>query len=122
MKIEVSNGEIVDKFTILKIKLEKIIDNEKLKYVQKEHAYLAKQVQQIGVREEYIQKLYAINLILWGIEDSIRLKEQKSEFDESFIQLARRVYITNDKRAAIKKEINIATQSEFREVKQLPNV
>jgi len=49
------------------------------------------------------------------------LKEQKSEFDATFIQLARKVYITNDKRAAIKKEINIATQSEFHEVKQLPD-
>jgi hypothetical protein len=121
MKIEVSNGEIVDKFTILQIKREKIIDNEKLKYVQKEHAYLEKQVKQIGIAEEYIQKLYAINLALWNIEDSIRLKEQKSEFDATFIQLARKVYITNDKRAAIKKEINIATQSEFHEVKQLPD-
>ena len=122
MKIEVSNGEIVDKFTILQIKREKIIDNEKLKYVQKEHAYLEKQVKQIGIAEEYIQKLYAINRILWNIEDSIRLKEQKSEFDEDFIQLARKVYITNDKRATIKKEINIVTKSEFHEVKQLPNV
>ena len=122
MKIEVSNGEIVDKFTILQIKLEKITDNEKLKFVQKEHTYLEKQVKQIGVRKEYIQKLYAINRILWNIEDSIRLKEQKSEFDENFIQLARKVYITNDKRATIKKEINIVTKSEFHEVKQLPNV
>ena len=122
MKIEVSNGEIVDKFTILQIKLEKIIDNEKLKYVQKEHAYLEKQVKQIGAKEEYIEKLYNINRILWDIEDSIRLKEQKSEFDENFIQLARKVYITNDKRATIKKEINIVTKSEFHEVKQLPNV
>ena len=122
MKIEVSNGEIVDKFTILQIKLEKITDNEKLKFDQKEHTYLEKQVKQIGVREEYIQKLYAINRILWNIEDSIRLKEQKSEFDEDFIQLARKVYITNDKRATIKKEINIVTKSEFHEVKQLPNV
>jgi hypothetical protein len=122
MKIEVSNGEIVDKFTILKIKLEKIIDEEKLKYVQKEHAYLGKQVLQIGVEDIYINKLYDINCILWDIEDSIRLKEQKSEFDATFIQLARKVYITNDKRAAIKKEINIVTKSKFHEVKQLPNV
>jgi len=122
MKIEVSNGEIVDKFTILQIKREKIIDNEKLKYVQKEHAYLEKQVKQIGAKKEYIEKLYNINRILWDIEDSIRLKEQKSEFDENFIQLARKVYITNDKRATIKKEINIVTKSEFHEVKQLPNV
>ena len=122
MKIEVSNGEIVDKFTILQIKLEKITDNEKLKFVQKEHTYLEKQVKQIMVGSEYIQKLYAINRILWNIEDSIRLKEQKSEFDENFIQLARKVYITNDKRATIKKEINIVTKSEFHEVKQLPNV
>ena len=117
-----SNGEIVDKFTILKIKLEKIIDEEKLKYVQKEHAYLGKQVLQIGVEDIYINKLYDINCILWDIEDSIRLKEQKSEFDATFIQLARKVYITNDKRAAIKKEINIVTKSKFHEVKQLPNV
>ena len=122
MKIEVSNGEIVDKFTILQIKLAKITDSEKLKYVQKEHAYLEKQVKQIGVEEEYIQKLHFINYKLWNIEDAIRLKEQSQEFDESFIQLARRVYITNDKRAAIKKEINITTESEFCEVKQLPNL
>ena len=117
MKIEVSNGEIVDKFTILKIKLEKIIDEEKLKYVQKEHAYLEKQVKQIGIAEEYIQKLYAINLALWNIEDSIRLKEQKSEFDATFIQLARKVYITNDKRADIKLEINKEFGSKIVEVK-----
>ena len=72
-------------------------------------------------RKRYIQKLYSINHKLWDIEDAIRVKEQSQEFDDSFIKLARNVYITNDKRAAIKKEINITTQSEFREVKQLPN-
>ena len=120
MKVEVSNGELVDKYIILKIKQKKIKNNEKQQYIQKELNYLSKIVKQLNVSTELYSKLYLINEKLWNVEDNIRIKERKLEFDNEFIQLARDVYKTNDIRANIKKKINQNTKSEFHEVKLLP--
>lgn len=123
MMIEVSIGEIVDKHTILKIKAKKITDQIKLQNVNNELDTLSKSLDIIN--KEYsqsnIQKLYdellKINNHLWGIEDELREKEKYSEFDSEFIKLARLVYILNDERARIKKQININCNSSIVEEK-----
>lgn len=119
MKIEVSIGEIVDKLSILQIKKENIIDKEKLKNVDKEYRYLHEIVfsdLNINHDDDYLG-LLEVNKTLWKIEDDIREKESKKEFDDLFIGLARSVYITNDIRAKLKKSINIKYGSLFVEEK-----
>jgi len=119
MKIEVSIGEIVDKLSILQIKKENIIDKEKLQNVNKEYLYLHEIVfseLNINHDDDYL-RLLEVNKTLWKIEDDIREKESKKEFDNQFIELARSVYITNDVRANIKKSINIKYGSLFVEEK-----
>ena len=116
MKVEVSNGEVVDKITILKIKLDKIEDYGKLENVKKEYRILSPYMESFEVRREF-ENLYAINLLLWEVEDDIREKEKIEEFDEEFISLARQVYRLNDERARIKKTINEKTGSELVEEK-----
>ena len=115
--IPVSTGEVIDKITILEIKQSKIQDKEKLENVIKELLYLRKLVDCSIVKSLYIE-LKEVNLALWDIEDKLRIKESNSEFDQAFIELARQVYFTNDRRAAIKKRINILTKSELVEEKQ----
>lgn len=122
MKIEVSTGELVDKLSILEIKLLNIKDKEKSKNVYKELETLNPYFQDLlDVYGEEIKNLYVkiskINKALWDIEDAIRDKEAAEEFDEEFVELARSVYITNDQRAAVKKEINLLTKSELVEEK-----
>jgi hypothetical protein len=120
MKIEVSIGEIVDKLTILDIKMTNILDPEKLKNISKEYGYLKDVVEDdlgISTTSEAYNKLLNINKELWDIEDDIRDKERNGEFDERFIELARAVYVTNDKRAEAKKEINLKFGSNFVEEK-----
>ena len=120
MNIEVSHGEIVDKLTILQIKKKNIIDPEKLVNIKKEYDYLISIVENdFGISttsSEYLE-LLSINEELWVIEDDIRDKERKKEFDDDFIKLARAVYYTNDVRAKIKKEINLKYSSGFVEEK-----
>ena len=120
MKIEVSNGEIIDKITILEIKLEKVKNAEKLKNIQTEYDLLIKHLPELGVDQEHdlFIQLKAVNLKLWEIEDLLRIKEQKKEFDAEFIELARSVYFTNDDRAEIKKEINKLSGSTLFEEKE----
>ena len=120
MKIEVSIGEIVDKLTILDIKMTNILDPEKLKNISKEYGYLKDVVEDdlgISTTSESYNKLLNINKELWDIEDDIRDKERNGEFDERFIELARAVYVTNDKIAEAKKEINLKFGSNFVEEK-----
>ena len=119
MKIEVSVGEIVDKFTILTIKSEQIQDEDKLKNVTKELGYLLGKVLELGIdlEDELVTTLLDINKELWKVEDDIRNLEREKFFGHSFVKLARNVYILNDKRADIKKKINIAYSSEFIEEK-----
>ena len=120
MKIEVSNGEAIDKLSILKIKLDNIEEEQKKINIIKEHNYLEECCKNI-LQSKSINKLYeqliSINQILWKVEDAIRIKEKEKSFDKNFIELARKVYITNDERARIKKEINILTLSNFVEEK-----
>lgn len=111
MKIEVSNGEIVDKFTILLIKAEKITDEEKLKNINNELDALKIPLGLINVSFIDFRALITVNRKLWEVEDRLRLYEKRLKYDLEFIGLARKVYILNDERAAIKKQINIATGS-----------
>jgi hypothetical protein len=118
MKIEVSIGEIVDKLTILALKKKYIDDQLKLENIQKEYSYLLDIVfNELKISLTDYDELLHINQLLWEIEDDIRVKEKNAEFDNQFIELARLVYITNDKRADIKKQINEKYGSEFREEK-----
>ncbi len=109
MKIEVSIGEVVDKLSILSIKLEKFKDKSKKQNVSNEFDILCPEMEKAGVAvgSKEFSDLKSVNLELWEIEDSIRVKESKGEFDDEFIQLARSVYFRNDVRAKIKKEINL---------------
>ena len=118
MKIEVSNGEIVDKLTILLIKKKNINNIDKLKNINKEISEIENISDSIVSRDsqEFI-KLHNINKVLWEIEDQIREKERKKEFDKDFIELARSVYFTNDERAKTKKAINDLSGSKLVEEK-----
>jgi len=120
MKIEVSTGELVDKVAILAIKLEKFEDEAKKANVRKEYELLAAAMKSAGISPdsgEYLA-LKEVNLKLWHIEDDIRSKERKKEFDGEFIELARSVYITNDVRAGLKREINLRHKSGLIEEKE----
>jgi hypothetical protein len=112
MKIEVSNGEIIDKLTIIQIKLERITDKIKLKNLKKEFNELSTVASSILSTSDPLYKaLYEVNCELWDIEDRIRNFERKKDFGEEFIETARSVYFRNDRRAEIKREINIRTSS-----------
>ena len=114
MKIEISTGELVDKITILELKLKNIKnDEEKLKNVKNEYDILTESLKETNITSdsELYKKLFEVNQKLWVIEDEIRLKEKNKEFDEQFIELARSVYFTNDVRAKLKREIDVATGS-----------
>lgn len=120
MKIEVSNGEILDKYSILLIKKKHITDTLKLTNIEKEIQTLYSAVIAIMSTPELVllyHQLFEINEQLWEIEDRIREHERKQIFNLDFINLARSVYKTNDKRAVIKKEINLLTKSALLEEK-----
>jgi len=118
MKIEVSIGEIVDKLSILRIKKNNINDPEKLKNIINEYDYLYSVVfNELEIQENDFYNLVLINEKLWDIEDKLRDRERDKSFDDTFIELARSVYFTNDKRAEIKKEINLKYGSIFVEEK-----
>jgi hypothetical protein len=112
MKIEVSNGEIIDKLTIIQIKLERIKDKAKLVNLKKEYDELIKATESIISTSDPLYKaLYDVNCELWDIEDRIRDLERKKEFGDGFVSTARAVYFRNDRRSEIKREINIRTDS-----------
>jgi len=116
MLVEVSNGELLDKISILELKLLKIEDKEKLVNIQKEFDTLNPLVQDLfekydGQLQTHYLELAKINGQLWDIEDWIRDCEREKRFDKEFVELARSVYITNDKRCEVKKIINIITES-----------
>ena len=114
----ISIGELIDKITILEIKKNKL-QNSKLENVLKELSFLRKLMakHQIEITDDLFTQLKEINLTLWNIEDQIRIKEKNKEFDNIFIELARSVYFTNDKRSEIKKRINRLSNSEITEEK-----
>ena len=122
MKIEVSNGELLDKISILELKLLKIEDKEKLVNIQKEFDVLNPLCVELfekfgGQLQNHYLELARINGLLWDIEDWIRDCEREKRFDEEFIQLARSVYVTNDQRSEVKKLINNTTGSDLVEEK-----
>ena len=119
MYIEVSIGEVVDKYTILQIKEQHITDPVKLKNVTNERQYL-ESVLSVSMAElkDHIISMRSVNQKLWNIEDGIRNKEVAGEFDSEFVELARSVYFTNDERAKIKRSINMMFGSHFVEEKQ----
>lgn len=112
MKIEVSNGEIIDKLTIIQIKIERIKDEVKLLNLRNEFEVLSKASSQIlDTGDPLYRALYDVNCQLWDIEDRIRDLERRKDFGDEFIETARSVYFMNDKRSEIKREINIRTSS-----------
>jgi len=104
--VPISIGELYDKQSILWVKLTNIKDPEKLKNIQKEYDLLTKLCEQHPIEHHFWYDLVHVNNHLWAVEDNIRKKEAKKEYDEQFISFAREVYYTNDKRSEIKREIN----------------
>ena len=117
MKIEVSIGEVLDKISILAIKLDRIQDADKLKNIQKEFTALTSQISSSMYLDKLYMKLCQVNQKLWNVEDKLRDYERLNNFNEDFINLARSVYKLNDERARIKKEINVKYGSELVEEK-----
>ena len=118
----ISIGELIDKITILEIK-QIYMTGIKLKNINKEMKLLKNILQDknLEINIDLVENLKKINKKLWEIEDNIRIKESKQEFDEEFIKLARSVYIENDERASIKKEINQKYNSDLVEEKSYKN-
>ena len=123
MKIEISNGEIVDKMTILELKLDKIKNIVQLENITKEWAILNDCVMNLfqifGDKSLYnkVDQLSEVNSKLWDIEDWIRDCEKEQRFDKEFVELARSVYKLNDERSEIKRHINLLTKSQLIEEK-----
>ena len=122
MKIEVSNGEILDKITILVIKSKMITDPVKLKNINNELDELKPFLDVVGYESNntinsLVKELESVNEKLWNVEDKLRDKERSKQFDDEFIKLARDVYFTNDERPRIKKNLNEVTNSKLVEEK-----
>ena len=118
INVPISVGELIDKVSILEIKKDKL-KNLKLKNILKELSFLRSVIEKnsIFIPDEIFFQLKSINLKLWDIEDKIRIKEKNKEFDNEFIELARSVYLNNDRRSETKKELNIMFNSEIIEEK-----
>ena len=119
---EISAGELLDKISILEIKLYKIKNKNSHNQVNKEYKILNK-VKQSNIKlttkiKKLIKEIKKVNLNLWNIEDEIRVHEKNKDFKLKFIKLARSVYLNNDKRAKIKSQINKISKSNINEVKQ----
>ena len=122
---EISAGELLDKISILEIKLVKINDKESLLEINKEYNSL-KETQNSNIKltknlENLIKELKEVNLKLWDIEDNKRICEKNKDFGKVFVDLSRNVYLNNDKRAQIKSGINKLLGSNIKEVKQYVN-
>ena len=118
---EISAGELLDKISILEIKLDNIKDKDKLVEINKEYKSL-EETKKSNIEisenlEKLVNQLKEINLKLWNIEEQKRLCEKNSDFGKNFIQLSRNVYLNNDKRAKIKSDINKLLGSNIKEVK-----
>ena len=121
---EISVGELLDKLTILEIKLEKISDKESLKIIKKEYQALSKADLTGMDKSQYkvlFDELKSTNRKLWDIENEKRLCEKNSDFGERFVQVSRDVHFMNDKRAKIKSKINKTLNSNVKEIKQYVN-
>ena len=122
---EISAGELLDKISILEIKLEKIKDKNSQEEIKKEYKIL-KQIQNSSIKYEdriknLINSIKEVNIKLWDAEDKLRICEKNKDFGKSFIELVREIYFNNDKRSKIKSEINKILGSNIREVKQYVN-
>ena len=122
---EISAGELLDKISILEIKLEKIEDKNNREEIKKEYKIL-KEIQNSSIKfddkiKELFNSIKVINIKLWNVEDELRVCEKNKDFGKNFIELAREVYFNNDKRSKIKSEINKILGSNIREVKQYVN-
>lgn len=117
VEIPVSVGELVDKVTILEIKLEFAKDDSKISNINRELVYLTDKLNDIAFPKFHYDTLKSVNRRLWEIEDLIRGKESVRDFGKEFIMYARLIYMYNDTRATIKREINLATDSEIIEEK-----
>ena len=121
---EISVGELLDKISILEIKLKNISDKSKLNYIKKEYKTLIlikKKFRFKKIIDPYYKQLKKINISLWNIENKIRKHEKYKIFNKDFITLARKVYFTNDKRSKIKLKINEITKSNIVETKSYSN-
>ena len=120
--VEVSVGELLDKISILEIKIEKIKDPEKLKFINDDYKVLKDQLNKNVKSDDGLDKLFQslkkINAKLWVIEDDKRMCEKNSDFTENFIKLSRDVHFLNDDRAKIKLEMNTHTGSKIKEIKE----
>ena len=119
---EISAGELVDKISILEIKREKVKDKTNQAEIEKEYKIL-KEVQNSNIEmteklETLFKEIKQVNLDLWNVEDKLRVCEKNKNFGQAFIELARNVYLNNDKRSKIKSEINKILGSNIKEIKQ----
>jgi hypothetical protein len=120
LTVPVSVGELIDKLSILQVKKLKITNPEGLKYVSEEFELLYNQSEtyfQVSELKSLYESLTEVNSTLWDVEDKLRVFESEKKFDQEFIELARKVYYTNDERFRLKNEINLITLSKIREVK-----
>ena len=120
ISVQVSLGELMDKISILRIKKKNITDKQKLIYINEELTLLEQTLKNFSKDkkiEEYLDKLFSINSSLWQIEDDIRDCERQKLFNKKFVELARSVYLTNDKRSEIKADINNLFGSKLVEIK-----
>ena len=119
MQIEVSVGEVLDKLSILKLKLNNLEDRRALKHVKKEYDYISDIVAKLdfSLSNPLYQQLEKINAELWEVEDALRLKEKERDFGTTFVELARSVYKLNDQRFFVKNIIDKETSSSFQEQK-----
>ena len=119
---EISAGELLDKISILEIKLEKVNDTNNLEEVNKEYKMLKNTQNSSMEITDKIKKLFKeikeVNINLWNIEDKLRICEKNKDFGKNFTELARSVYLNNDKRSKIKSEVNRILGSNIREIKQ----
>jgi hypothetical protein len=115
--VPISLGELYDKYSILLIKMERIFEDNKKIEISKESSFLKQIIEKYNLSYELQEKIKNINEQLWVIEDNIRKKEVKQEFDDEFIQLARQVYKINDERCRIKVEINKTLNSQINDIK-----
>ena len=119
--VEISAGELLDKMSILEIKLDKIKNKNSLEEINKEYKVL-KEAKNLNINltekvKQLCEEIKEVNLNLWNIEDELRICEKRKDFGEKFTELARGVYLNNDKRSKIKSEINKILGSNIKEIK-----
>ena len=122
---EISPGELLDKISILEIKIEKVKDKNSLEEIKKEYKILKEiqtsSIEMTGKIKDLFQSVKNVNIKLWNIEDKLRICEKNKDFDKNFIELARSVYFANDERAELKSKINKILKSNIIEIKQYDN-